>query len=142
MRVATCGFEAAPIMAPVDVVLSQSVLEHVFPLSATVAKLAQIQSPKTRFLHLVDFGNHYPTENPFEGLYVAPADAYIKKRGRAINCLRMSDVARLFEVTGVSATIVPTRVIETLKGPVHETWSARYGDEDLRTQLALVAHCA
>src|SRR4051812_43825205 len=53
------GFEAAPIHGGVDIVLSQSCLEHVFPLDATIDKLAAIQSPQTRFLHLVDFGNHY-----------------------------------------------------------------------------------
>ena len=44
MRIVRSGFEAAPIEGPVDVVLSQSCLEHVFPLEATVAKLAAIQN--------------------------------------------------------------------------------------------------
>ena len=87
-----CGFEAAPIAGPVDIVLSQSCLEHVFPLEATIEKLAAIQTPQTRFLHLVDFGNHYPTGNPFDGLYEQPPDDYIARRGKAINLQRAPDV--------------------------------------------------
>ncbi len=82
------GFEAAPLHGPADIVLSQSCLEHVFPLEATVAKLASIQNAQTRFLHLVDFGNHYPTGNPFDGLYAQPPDEYLARRGKAINLLR------------------------------------------------------
>ena len=74
MAIHRTGFEDAPISGPADIVLSQSCLEHVFPLEATVEKLAAIQTPQTRFLHLVDFGNHYPTESPFEGLYEQPPD--------------------------------------------------------------------
>ena len=62
------GFEKAPIEGQVDVVLSQSVLEHVFPVEDTISKLSQIQHPRTQILQLVELGNHYPTANPFEGL--------------------------------------------------------------------------
>src|SRR4051812_48425362 len=75
------GFDRATIESPADIVLSQSCLEHVFPLDSTVEKLATIQSPQTRFLHLVDFGNHYPTGNAFDGLYEEPPEDYIARRG-------------------------------------------------------------
>ena len=139
MRIVTCGFERAPIAAPVDIVLSQSVLEHVFPLAATVAKLAEIQGPATRFLHLVDFGNHYPTQNPFEGLYAGSAADYIRTRGRAINCLRISDVGGMFARAGIATVIAPSRVLDGTRGAIHDSWRSRYSDEDLFTQLALVA---
>jgi hypothetical protein len=140
MKIETCGFEKSSIEAPVDIVLSQSVLEHVFPLEDTVAKLAAIQTPDTRFLHLVDFGNHYPTADPFEGLYKQPAADYIAARGRAINCLRMPDVAELFARHGIPAAVIPSRVIaEGADGAVHPWWRERYGTAALSTQLALVA---
>src|SRR5581483_7970910 len=88
MSIARCGFERAPIKDKADIILSQSCLEHVFPIEGTLAKLAAIQTPQTRFLHLVDFGNHYPTGNPFDGLYEQPPADYIAKRGKAINLLR------------------------------------------------------
>jgi hypothetical protein len=140
MRIETCGFEKSAIQGPVGIVLSQSVLEHVFPLEDTVAKLARIQSPQTRFLHLVDFGNHYPTESPFSGLYNIPAAAYIARRGRAINCLRMSDVAALFAKHGIPARAVPSRVIwQNGLASEHPWWREHYSESDLSTQLALIA---
>jgi hypothetical protein len=140
IHVATVGFESAPIHGPVDVVVSQSVLEHVFPLEATIAKLAAIQSPSTRFLHLVDFGNHYPTNNPFEGLYEQPPETYIARRGRAINCLRASDVTALFERYKIPARVIVSRMArDDYSGTVHPWWSEKYADESLFTQLVLIA---
>jgi hypothetical protein len=134
------GFEAAPIAGPADIVLSQSVLEHVFPLEATVGKLAEIQAPATRFLHLVDFGNHYPTKNAFDGLYEQPVEDYIARRGKAINGLRTSDVLALFRQHGIPAALVPLRSArETYRGTIHPSWRDRYDDDALFTQLALVA---
>ena len=133
------GFESAPITNKVDVVLSQSCLEHVFPLEATVAKLAAIQTPQTRFLHLVDFGNHYPTANPFEGLYGQPPDDYIARRGKAMNLLRAPDVLSLFTRHGISTALIASRVQrEAFTGAIHPWWRERYNDDALFTQLALV----
>jgi hypothetical protein len=140
LKIATDIFDSAPIEGPVDIVLSQSVLEHVFPISAVLAKLAAIQRPATRFLHLVDFGNHYPTESPFEGLYELPADAYIAKRGKAINCLRINDMVRAFAEHGIAAETLPARQVrDSYRGQIHSWWRQRYDDTALFTQLALVA---
>lgn len=140
MQVHRCGFEAAPIEGPVDIVLSQSVLEHVFPLEQTVAKLAVIQSAETRFLHLVDFGNHYPTADPFDGLYSVPPEEYIRKRGRAINLLRPPDIARMFEEHSISARVIPSRILlHGAQGAKVPPWSEKYDADALRVQLALVA---
>jgi hypothetical protein len=131
------GFESAPISSPIDIVLSQSCLEHVFPLEATVKKLASIQNASTRFLHLVDFGNHYPTGNPFDGLYEQPADTYIARRGKAINLLRAPDVQNLFARHGIPAQTIASRSI-VYTGAIHPWWRERYDDTALFTQLALV----
>jgi hypothetical protein len=124
-------------------VLSQSCLEHVFPLEATVAKLASIQGPGTRSLHLVDFGNHYPTGNPFSGLYEQPPADYIARRGKAINLLRAPDVASLFASHGIPVATIPSRVMQdSYAGTIHPWWWERYDDGALFTQLALVASAA
>jgi len=140
MTIYRSGFETAPIAAPVDIVLSQSCLEHVFPLEATVAKLKAIQTPSSRFLHLVDFGNHYPTKHPLEGLYEQPAEAYIARRGKAINLLRSSDVGRLFAESGIAGRMIQARkVADTYRGTIHPWWRERYDDDALFTQLILIA---
>jgi methyltransferase family protein len=133
------GFEAAPLRGETDIVLSQSCLEHVFPVEGTMKKLSAIQNARTRFLHLVDFGNHYPTGNPFEGLYEQPPADYIARRGKAINLLRVSDITKLFEQFGIAARTIPARVIrEGYNGKVHPWWQERYEEGSLFTQLALV----
>ncbi len=135
-----CGFEAAPLSGAADIVLSQSCLEHVFPLEATIEKLASIQRPDTRSLHLVDFGNHYPTGNPFEGLYEQPPESYFARRGKAINLKRAPDVSHLFLQSGISAELIPSRMVEeAYPGTVHPWWRERYDETALSTQLALVA---
>lgn len=140
MEIHRCGFETAPIEGVIDVVLSQSCLEHVFPLETTVAKLAAIQNKRTRFLHLVDFGNHYPTGNPFDGLYEQPPADYIARRGKAINLRRAPDINALFASHGIAAAVIPSRVMrEGYRGTIHPWWRERYDDAGLFTQLALVA---
>jgi hypothetical protein len=140
MTIYRCGFEAAPVKGPVDVVLSQSCLEHVFPFEATVAKLASMQRKSTRFLHLVDFGNHYPTGNPFDGLYEQPPADYIARRGNAINLLRAPDVENLFAHHGIPVAMIASRVMgDSYSGTIHPWWQERYDNTALFTQLALVA---
>lgn len=140
MTVHKAGFDAAPIAGEADIVLSQSCLEHVFPLEGTVAKLADLQGRSTRFLHLVDFGNHYLGHSPFDGLYEQPPEVYIARRGKAINLARSSDVARLFEAKGIPAHVIPSRVVkDSYRGSIHSWWRERYDESDLFTQLALVA---
>lgn len=140
MSIHRTGFERAPIEGPIDIVLSQSCLEHVFPLESILDKLAAIQTPTTRSLHLVDFGNHYPTINPFEGLYEQPPADYIARRGKAINLLRMTDVAEAFASRSAAPCVIPSRVAnENYPGVIHPWWRERYDDAALFTQLALVA---
>jgi hypothetical protein len=138
LTVHSCAFEAAQFAGTADIILSQSCLEHVFPLDATVAKLASIQGPQTRFLHLVDFGNHYPTVDPFEGLYEQPPSDYIARRGKAINLLRAPDVENLFKRHGIPAQSIASRRIETYTGKAHPWWRERYDETALFTQIALV----
>jgi len=140
MVIHCCGFEVAPIKRDVDIVLSQSCLEHVFPIEGVLNKLVTIQTPRTRSLHLVDFGNHYPTTNPFEGLYEQEPQDYIVRRGRAINLLRLPDIDFLFAKMGISARIIPSRYAQaTYSGNIHPWWRKRYDDAALFTQLAFIA---
>ena len=100
------GFERAPIASLVDIVLSQSCLEHVFPLERDDREACSDSNAATRFLHLVDFGNHYPTGNPFDGLYEQPPADYIARRGQAINLLRGARRCDLFAQHGIAARMI------------------------------------
>jgi hypothetical protein len=139
MAIYKTSFESVPIKGPVDIVLSQSCLEHVFPLDAIVAMLAKLQNPATRFIHLVDFGNHYPTTNPFEGLYDDPPEVYLARRGQAINLKRAPELLDIFCAHGIAASCIPARVNDNYRGTVHPWWRERYDDSALFTHLALFA---
>ena len=140
MNIQRCGFEKFSAGGKADIVISQSCLEHVFPIEGTIDKLAEIQTPQTRFLHLVDFGNHYPTGNPLDGLYEEPRDDYIARRGKAMNLLRAPDIDALFRSRNIPARVIASRnVKETYRGHIHPWWRERYDDAALFTQLALVA---
>ena len=66
--------------------------------------------------------------------------AYIARRGKAINCLRASDVSALFDRHGIAASVIPSRsAAEGYAGTIHPWWRDRYDDAALFTQLALVA---
>jgi hypothetical protein len=140
MLIQRCGFEKFAMAGKADIVISQSCLEHVFPIEGTIDKLAEIQHARTRFLHLVDFGNHYPTGNPLDGLYEQPRDEYIARRGKAMNLLRAPDIDALFRSRNIPAKLIASRFVkETYRGNIHPWWRERYDDAALFTQLALVA---
>ena len=106
--------------------------------SIAVFKIRDLYRRRVR--DLVDFGNHYPTENPFEGLYEQPRDDYIARRGKAMNLLRAPDIAALFKERGIPARVVPSRVLKgSYRGIIHTWWRERYDDDALFTQLVLVA---
>ena len=139
LHIYTGPFEEAPIVPGIDVVLSQSVLEHVSHLDRLVAHLKYIQKPDAKFIHMVDFGNHYPTASPFDGLYDNEPQYYFAKRGLAINLKRSSDIESIFNDSSIPCRLVETRVLnDGLSQRVHAWWARRYAQRALVTQHALI----
>jgi hypothetical protein len=122
----------ADIDEPVDIVLSNSVLEHIFPFDVTIDKLRGISAPGSRFLHLVDFGNHRATRNPFDEIYgVEPGD-YRARIDNSINLLRAPDMVRSFEASGFAVHLVPYYdAAENHDGQICAYWRDRYSDDEL-----------
>lgn len=79
-----------------EVILSNSCLEHIFPLDATIVRLKSLSSPDCRFIHLVDFGSHRQGINPFNGMYIVEPASYFTRYGKNINLLRGPDVLQIF----------------------------------------------
>lgn len=139
VRVERCGLADANIEEPVDIVLSNSVLEHIFPLDSAITKLREMSAPGSRFLHLVDFGNHRATRNPFDGVYAVEPDIYRARVDDSINLLRAPDMVTLFEASGFTANLVPYYVSpEFHDGKICEYWRARYTDEVLFLKAAIL----
>jgi len=94
---------------------------------------------KTRFLHLVDFGNHRPTPGPFDGLYDVPI-ATAQTRRRDINLLRAPDLLKAFEESGVATTQVPYAFAAPDEMcSLHADWSTRYDPATLALKTAIFA---
>jgi SAM-dependent methyltransferase len=137
VTVHSMDFLAAPRTNGVDIVLSNSCLEHVFPAEESIGEIAALSAPSGRFLHLVDFGNHHTPEHPFAGVYEVPPDEYFERHRRTINLLKPSDFARLFARAG--ARVVPYyAAADTYDGHVCSYWQ-RYDRDDLFTKAAIVA---
>jgi hypothetical protein len=90
-----------------DIALSNSCLEHVFPLDATIARLKNLSAPKCRFIHVVDFGNHQQSNHPFNNIYTVEPEAYLAKYGKKINLLRASDILSIFRDAGFEVSLTP-----------------------------------
>jgi hypothetical protein len=139
VTVANCTLDTLPDGNGYHIALSNSCLEHIEDLDRTLAMLRKRMLPGSRFLHLVDFGNHRPTENPFAGMYSVTPAAYREKYGPKVNLLRASDILTLFHKNGFDVQMVPYYwVHEGFVGPIHEHWKS-YDEDTLFLKVALFA---
>jgi hypothetical protein len=82
--------------APVDLVFSNSVLEHVADVAETVKDLSRVTSPRGLHFHFVDLRDHF-FRHPFEMLcYSERQWRRFLNPGSNLNRLRASDYQRLF----------------------------------------------
>lgn len=130
----------ARLEGPFDIVLSNSCLEHIVPLDRSLQRLAEISAPDCRFLHLVDFGNHRATRNPFDDIYDRDPETYASTFGTHINLLRGPDMLRLFEAAGLPAVLVPYySQADDYDGGIAACWRDTFSDEELFLKAALIA---
>lgn len=131
-------FLSAKVDGPFDIALSNSCLEHVFPLDKTLRTLRDVCVPSVRFIHLVDFGNHRGTRNPFDDMYSMEPRKYFSRYGKKINLLRAPDVHQGLREAGFDAAMVPYYSYrEYYGGKIHPYWLERYNEEDLFLKVAL-----
>lgn len=128
----------ARLEGPIDVILSNSCLEHVFPLEESLRGIGKESSEGCRFVHLVDFGNHRSKANPFSGIYDRTPEEYFRTFGRGVNLKRPPDVLRALQDAGFNAVLTPTSVrTDLLPENIHQYWIERYSREDLAIRVAL-----
>jgi hypothetical protein len=93
---------------PVDLVLSNSVLEHVEDLGGMVEELARVTAPGGQHFHFVDLRDHF-FRHPFEMLcYSEQTWRRFLNPGSNLNRLRAWDYERLFS-SRFSPVIVQVR---------------------------------
>lgn len=121
-----------------DIVLSNSCLEHVFPLEESLMHLALMCNEDCRFIHLVDFSNHRDKKNPFGGIYTVKPEQYYKRWGRGINLLRPPDILAAMQGAGFDAALTPyVQRMDALPEEFHPHWTDRYAKDDLAIRVAL-----
>lgn len=91
----------------VDYVLSNSVLEHVGDVEATIPELAGVTAPGGHHFHFVDMRDHY-FRYPFEMLcYSEPVWRRLLNPGSNLNRLRAWDYERIFRASFPGVTVEP-----------------------------------
>ncbi len=139
LKVEAVGLEQAAPGFTADIVISNSCLEHIEGLDATLRALATLSAPDARFMHLVNFGNHRNRTSPFETIYEMPPAEYRVKFGRHINLLRATDVFELFIGAEIDVNMIvvdqPADKVELVR--LHSYWQEHYEMDDLAVRTAL-----
>jgi hypothetical protein len=133
-------FLESDVEGPFDVVLSNSCLEHVFPLKETIIHLRSVTTENCRFLHLVDFGNHISKEKPFSDIYRIRPEEFLEKNGQSINLLRGPDMLRIFQEAGFQAALIPYYSQPEGHDETFDSyWTGLYSEETLFLKAGLIA---
>jgi hypothetical protein len=139
LKIEAVGLEQASPGFKADVVMSNSCLEHIDGLDASLRALATLSAPDARFMHLVNFGNHRNRESPFETIYEMRPAEYRVKFGGHINLLRASDMQGSFVGAEIDTKMIvvdqPTDKVEAIR--LHPYWREHYEMDDLAVRTAL-----
>ncbi len=123
-----------------DIILSNSALEHIFPFKETLHPLYEVSTRDTRFLHLVDFGNHRLTKNPFDGIYDFEPKNYFHSYGKQINLIRPAEMLGIMREIGFEAQMVAYYYYsENYSGKVCDFWQAQIKKEEMFLKTAIIA---
>ena len=141
MQIQRCGLrEVAPSAGTADIVMSQSCLEHVFPIEGTIDKLAEIQYAADALPASRRFRQSLSDRQSVRRALRAAARRLHRAPRQGDELLRAPDIDALFKSRNIPARVVPSRnVKDTYRGTIHPWWRERYDDAALFTQLALVA---
>lgn len=121
-----------------DIVLSNSCLEHVQDLQATMDAVYQKANKGSVFLHCVDFGDHVSKSHPFKKIYSDPPNRKRPHSETSINFLRAPDVLNVLQRSGFEAECIPYYSVgEDEQLDLHPYWTERYALEDLRLKVGL-----
>jgi hypothetical protein len=133
------GIVTAKDRTNADIVISNSCLEHLFPLRESIDAIAARSGPGCRFLHLVDFGNHRTPAAPFRDLYEREPVDYWQRHGREINLAKPSDLMREFDRAGLPADCVTYYTAAMEDGGVVSPHWQKYPAAELTVKAALIA---
>jgi hypothetical protein len=119
----------------IDIILSNSVLEHIAcnDLTGVLEELSRLSCPAVRYLHAVDFGPHGAVRQ-FGDIYAVARDADLS-RG-LINLLKPTEIRRRLSEHGFSGNTCTYKRIPVDRKKIHPYWR-RFSEDDLECGVAL-----
>lgn len=125
----------------IDIQLSNSCLEHIENLEEVLIHLNKFISPKGRYVHVIDFGNHMKTLNPFYEIYNSTPDKFKIKYGNKINLIPPSKILNMFTNTGFNnPSLVPYYYYkEHYKFEIKEYWNKNLEESDYFLKVGIIA---
>jgi SAM-dependent methyltransferase len=138
MRLERAPLQEADLGDGVDVVLSNSCLEHIRPLEESLAVLGRAAAPGCRFLHSVNFSDHRDKAEPFKNIYTRMPEQFFSVFGLSLNLYRPSEVRRALESAGFETRMTPYVVREDLVPErIHPHWRDGFDRRELAVRVAL-----
>ena len=142
--IAPSVFETDRILKSIDVVLSNSCLEHIFPLEGTIQRLRTITAKDCRQLHVVDFGNHrnaFGMQHAFDGIYNVDPSTFHEREPEFINLYRGCEVSRMFRDAGFDVQLIPYYYadLEPCIPEMDSYWRNNYELADLSLRVGIIA---
>ena len=124
----------------VDLILSNSVIEHVLNVDELVAELDRITAPGSVQYHFVDFSDHRAQIDRFAALYGHDPeeirDLY-RVRGLHVNLLRASDIEASFtQRFAVERTVFLANANQRSVRHPSDWWADNYHRDDLSIEVA------
>ena len=118
-----------------DIVLSNSVLEHIFikDLNSLLSKIYNSCKDKALFIHIVDFGSHGKGGSGFGSLYKENRN----KPNQILNLLRKNDIEKYLINNGftmIDSIVYRSETVD--RKQIHYTWT-EYSDIDLNAKTVL-----
>ena len=122
----------------VDIMLSNSCLEHIIDLKSTINTLYQRATPGSVFLHCVDFGSHLSKTDPFSAIYSSPPTTKGIDPIMGINFLRPPDILDIFRSAGFIVECIPYySAPQSTSQKLSSYWSDNYSPEELFLKVGI-----
>lgn len=122
-----------------DIVVSQTVLQHVRDLDGALGVIAGASHEATRQLHAVNFTDHHTGPgDPFREIYRIEPDAYFS-RDDLLNLKRPSEILAAFRRAGLPVDLVPYYRDADIETRTLASYWRRFDLDDLAIQIAFFA---
>ena len=112
-----------------DIILSNSVLEHITDLEFFLKNLSNLCHKDTIHMHCVDFGNHLSSNDVFNKIY--NEKPFSKKNVKGINFLRPIDIKEIFLKNKIKVNEIVYLSFDIKNNNISKYWD-KYNKDELK----------